>query len=74
VRAKMARAVALAKLVGVERVDWALGHAAVMERFGEDDLESIIDHQARGASGTRHQPSEATSLQRGTAAWKGFGQ
>lgn len=74
VRAKMARAVALAKLVGVERVDWALGHAAVMERFGEDDLESIIDHQARGASGPRHQSSEATSLQRGTAAWKGFGQ
>ena len=33
VRAKMARAVTLAKLMGRKQVDWALGHAAVMERL-----------------------------------------
>jgi hypothetical protein len=74
VRAKMARAVALAKLVGVERVDWALGHAAVMERFADADLESIVDHEGRGMAGARRRASEAASLQRGTAAWEGFGQ
>lgn len=74
VRAKMARAVALAKLVGVKRVDWALGHAAVMQRFDEGDLESILDHQDRTTPGPHHRSSEATSLQTGTAAWDGFGQ
>ena len=73
VRAKMARAVALAKLVGVERVNWALGHAAVMERFADGDLESIVDHAGRGTTGAR-QHSEVASLQPGTAAWEGFGE
>jgi hypothetical protein len=74
VRAKMARAVALAKLVDVKRVDWALGHAAVIQRFDEGDLESILDHQDRATPGAHHRSSEATSLQTGTAAWDGFGQ
>ena len=34
IRAKMAEAVALARLHGAGPVDLALGHAAVMERFG----------------------------------------
>jgi hypothetical protein len=38
VRAKMADAVARAKLSGVEAVNWALGHAAVYGRFAEADL------------------------------------
>lgn len=63
VRAKMAQAVALAKLMGRERVDMALGHAAVMERFGDGDLESILEHQASASTGTVHQASETTSLQ-----------
>jgi hypothetical protein len=33
VRAKMADAVALAKLSGIEAVNWALGHAAIYGRF-----------------------------------------
>jgi hypothetical protein len=74
VRAKMARAVALAKFVGVDRVNWALGHAAVMQRFDEGDLESILDHQAISAPGPLHRPSEATSLQTTTAVWERFGQ
>ena len=44
VRAKMARAVALAKLMGRDRVSWALGHAATTERFADGDLESILEH------------------------------
>ena len=74
VRAKMARAVALAKFVGVDRVNWALGHAAVMQRFDEGDLESILDHQAISAPGPLHRPTEATSLQTTTAVWERFGQ
>ena len=45
-RPKMADAVALAALHGTATVDWALGHAAVMGRFGDGDLASIIAHQA----------------------------
>jgi hypothetical protein len=44
VRAKMADAVALAKLHGTEPIDWALGHAAVHGRFGERDLAAIVAH------------------------------
>jgi hypothetical protein len=29
-----------------QRVDWALGHAAVSGRFGEGDLASILAHHA----------------------------
>ncbi|MEA2671021.1 MAG: hypothetical protein QOG45_1241 [Chloroflexota bacterium] len=59
VRAKMARAVALAKFVGVDRVNWALGHAAVMQRFDEGDSTT----RRTSAPGPLHRPSEATSLQ-----------
>jgi transposase len=44
IRAKMARAVELATVVGADRVDTALGLAAIAGRFGEDDLASVIDH------------------------------
>ncbi|MGH9126280.1 MAG: Mu transposase domain-containing protein, partial [Acidimicrobiales bacterium] len=40
VRAKMADAVGLAKLSGVDAVDWALGHAAVHGRFADGDVSS----------------------------------
>jgi len=72
VRAKMADAVALAKLSGTEPVDWALGHAAVYGRFAEGDLASILAHRA--ASTETAQASEDHSLQAGTDAWKGFGR
>ncbi len=74
VRAKMADAVALAKLSGIESVDWALGHAAVHGRFAEGDLASILAHRAASAEGDTARASEAHSLQAGTEAWKGFGR
>jgi transposase len=74
VRAKMADAVALAKLSGVEAVDWALGHAAVHNRFAEADLASIVAHRSGAIAGQAHQAGEHHSLQPGTRAWEGFGQ
>ncbi len=74
VRAKMADAVGLAKLSGVEAVDWALGHAAVHGRFAEGDLASIVTHRAVARPGEAHQAGEAHSLQPGTSGWEGFGR
>ncbi|HEU5003242.1 MAG TPA: IS21 family transposase [Actinomycetota bacterium] len=73
VRPKMATAVALAKIVGAGRVDWALGHAAVMGRFADGDLEAILHHRARAAEGASA-ASEDHSLQGGTAAWGVIGR
>lgn len=74
VRAKMADAVALAKLHGTTAIDWALGHAAVHGRFAERDLAAIVAHRATAAQGDAHQASETHSLQGGTTAWEGFGR
>jgi len=74
VRAKMADAVALSKLSGVEAVNWALGHAAVYGRFAEADLAAILAHRASAIAGDACQASEDHSLQAGTDAWKGFGR
>ena len=46
IRSKMARAVELAAVVGADRVDAALGLAAIAGRFADGDLASIIDHLA----------------------------
>ena len=56
VRAKMADAVALARLSGAEAVNWALGHAAVYGRFAEGDVASILAHRA--SAGEARQASE----------------
>lgn len=74
VRSKMAKAVALAKIIGADRVDWALGHAAVMGRFADGDLESILDHAATAKAGNALRASEDHSLQGGTKGWDGFGR
>jgi hypothetical protein len=74
VRAKMAEAVALAKLHGASPVSWALGHAAVHGRFGEGDLARVLAHRASAAPGAVRHAGETASLQTGTAAWQGFGQ
>ena len=75
VRAKMADAVALAKLSGVDKVNWALGHAAVHGRFAERDLASILRHRAAGGDpAPTARASEDHSLQAGTNAWKQFGR
>ena len=68
-RVKMTQAVALAKLGDPVAVDWALGHAAVNNRFAEADLSSIVSHHARTRTGPRHQASETRSLTQGTGAW-----
>lgn len=53
VRAKMAEAVALAKLAGVEATNWALGHGAIYGRFAEGDLASIMVHRSQRCSRRR---------------------
>ena len=73
-RPKMAEAVALAALHGTATVDWALGHAAVLGRFGDGDLASIIAHQAAAGAGQTRRASEDHTLQPGTSAWEGFGR
>ena len=74
IRSKMARAVELAAVVGAERVDAALGLAAVAGRFADGDLASIIDHlAAERAPGEVVRADEAHSAQPGTAGWARLG-
>jgi Mu transposase, C-terminal domain len=69
IRAKMAHAVALAKLGDPTRVSWALGHAAVTGRFDEGDLAAILAHQATATPGSARRAAEHASLAQGTAGW-----
>lgn len=73
VRAKMADAVARAKLVGPETVDWALGHAAIHDRFADGDLAAIVAHHAGSPPAPTRTASEDHTLQGGTSSWKAFG-
>ncbi len=68
----MAEAVALAALHGADAVDHALGTAAMVGRFGEGDLESIIVHAA-GSLPPATIPPSAHSLAAGTAMWSSLG-
>ncbi len=72
-RVKMADAVTLAALRGTAEVDWALGHAAVHERFAEADLVSILDHHATATAGPARAAGEDRSLAQGTAGWADYG-
>ncbi len=73
IRAKMARAVELASLLGAARVDEALGLAAINGRFAEADLASICDHLAlHELAGAGTHIDEAHSVQPGTACWAAF--
>jgi len=71
VKVKMAEAVQLARLHGVERVDWALGHAATFERFADGDTASIL---AAHPVGQRRRADEDHSMQPSTRAWANFGE
>jgi hypothetical protein len=71
VKVKMAQAVQLARLHGVERVDWALGHAAAFERFADGDTASII---AAHPTGQRRRADDQHSMQPSTRAWENFGE
>jgi hypothetical protein len=75
VRSKMNRAVELAVVVGADRVDEALGLAAIAGRFADEDLVSIVDHLAgAGAATDVVVADERHSVQPGTGSWEGFGQ
>lgn len=74
IRSKMARAVELATILGADKVDHALGLAAMAGRFGDTDLAGILDHLAlSGPPSDVVYPDEAHSAQPGTASWEGFG-
>jgi transposase len=74
IRSKMARAVELSAVVGAEKVDAALGLAAIAGRFADGDLASIIDHLAaeRETVGVVR-ADEAHSVQPGTSGWARLG-
>ena len=75
VRAKMARAVELATVLGANQVDQALGLAATAGRFDEHDLGSILDHLAsQGDPGELVRADETHSAQPGTSSWGRFGR
>ena len=74
IRSKMARAVELAAVVGADKVEAALGLAAIACRFADGDLASIIDHLAaeRDTVGVVL-ANEAHSVQPGTSGWARLG-
>jgi transposase len=75
VRSNMAQAVELARALGAERVDQALGLAAIAGRFGDGDLTSILDHLA--AAGRPDElviAGETHSVQPGTGGWERLGR
>jgi transposase len=75
VRAKMARAVEFAAILGTATVDQALGLAAAAGRFDEADLGSILDHLAlNGNPGDLVRADETHSAQPGTGSWRRFGE
>jgi transposase len=74
IRSKMARAVELAAVAGTDRVDAALGLAAIAGRFADGDLASIIGHlAAERAPGEVVTADEAHSAQPGTSGWARLG-
>jgi transposase len=74
-RRKLAEAVDLSKLHGVDQVNRALETCARAGRFADGDLASILAHQQRTGGGelVLFPAREASSLQRSTRAWDGFG-
>ncbi len=73
IRVKMDHAVSIAKLTGTARVDWALGHAAVHQRFGEGDLASILAAHLDPTAAPARRAGEQQSLTQGTAGWAALG-
>jgi hypothetical protein len=69
----MAHAVSIAKLTNPARVDWALGHAAVHQRFGEGDLASILAANLDPGTPAALRAGETKSLTQGTAGWAALG-
>ncbi|WTE91137.1 hypothetical protein OH767_04865 [Streptomyces sp. NBC_01614] len=75
IRAKMARAVELATVLGNDKVDQALGLAATAGRFADGDLLSILGHIADSKpAGEVVRADEAHSVQNGTIGWQALGR
>jgi hypothetical protein len=78
-RVKMAEAVRLARLVGDQPVDRALGVAAIAGRFGDGDLAAIVDHHATtndndDGGDTRRRSNGGAGLQNPLAGWEVMGR
>ena len=73
IEARMAEAVTLAALHGRAPVDTALGTAAMVGRFAEGDLGSIIVHGAGSKEKEVVLPPPEHSLSAGTGAWSALG-
>jgi len=73
IRVKMGHAVSIAKLTNPGRVDWALGHAALHQRFGEGDLASILAANLDPGTPAALRAGEDNSLTQGTAGWAALG-
>lgn len=71
---KMQHAIDLSDYHGRSSVDTALQAAARVGRFEQDDLTSILAHQAIAKPGRHASTITVPSLQAGTASWDGFGQ
>jgi hypothetical protein len=69
----MIAAVALAKIYGPAPVERALGLAAELGRFADEDLGQRLRDQAVARPGGVRRADEARGLQSGTSAWAGFG-
>ena len=76
VRRKMAEAIDLSKLHGPEQIEQALATCAHAGRFADGDLQAILAHQQQQAVVVPLplRASEASSLQRSTRSWEGFGR
>jgi hypothetical protein len=74
VRRKMADAIDLAQLHGAEQIERALATCAQAGRFADGEVQAILAHHQRQAVVVPLPPSEASSLQRSTRSWAGFGR
>src|SRR5437870_2019219 len=73
IRTKMIAAVALASFHSAATVDRALGVAAELGRFADEDLGQLLRHQSVAHPGAVRRADEANTLQTGTSVWTGFG-
>lgn len=72
-RTKMIAAVALASFHSAAAVDHALGVAAELGRFADEDLGQLLRYQSVARPGAVQRANEANTLQTGTSVWTGFG-
>jgi transposase len=73
IHARMQGALDLRAFHDAAALDAALGLAATAERFGSEDLTSILAHQASALPGEHASTHHESSLQKSTSAWSGFG-